>query len=154
MRVEWTFDEIFSAQMLADFDQNADGRFDDNENAAMAATMLPNLAEFDYFTYLRIDDRALPATPPQDFRASIANGIATIGFVLPMPEPLDLSRHKLKLIPADRSYYVEVLFATDRAVRFENLEGLECHAQQSPSPEDAYYEGYVIPDAATIWCYR
>jgi hypothetical protein len=62
---------VFSDQLLQQFDTDQDGAFSAAENQQIAATTLPSLANFHYFTYAWVDGKDLGRLEPSDFHASV-----------------------------------------------------------------------------------
>lgn len=55
----WKFDDITSSYMFEDFDKNQNKKFEKNELEDMKKVTLGNLKKFDYFIYLKIDNKNL-----------------------------------------------------------------------------------------------
>ena len=114
-RENWLFDEVFSDQLLQQFDTDQDGTFSAAESQQVAATTLPSLANFNYFTYVWVDGKDLGRLEPSDFHASAKKGVVTFDFMVKLPKPVEPRRQALALEINDRSYYVEVLLAKQDA---------------------------------------
>ena len=110
-RENWLFDEVFSDQLLQQFDADQDGAFSPAESAQAAAGTLPNLANFHYFTYAWVDGKDLGRLEPSDFHASAKKGLVTFDFLVKLPRPVDPTQQAMALEINDRQYYVEVLLA-------------------------------------------
>lgn len=149
---DWRFDEIFTEDMLHQFDANQDGAIDAAESRAMGEGTLPNLAAFRYFTQASVDGVDFPDLAPRDFAARVEDGALhfVLGFTL--PQPIDPKHQKLRLEISDRSYYVEVLLAEENPVRLEGGGSEACQAAVKDDPANAYYEGFVIPQAISVTC--
>ncbi|HVJ42533.1 MAG TPA: DUF1007 family protein, partial [Dongiaceae bacterium] len=74
LRMTWVFDDVFSDELLGDFDANHDKSFDAAESRKIAATIWPNMKPFHYFTYVWVDKKDLGLILPSDFKASAAKG--------------------------------------------------------------------------------
>lgn len=53
----WKFDDITSSYMFEDFDKNLNKKFEKNELEEMKKVTLGNLKKFDYFIYLKVDNK-------------------------------------------------------------------------------------------------
>jgi ABC-type uncharacterized transport system substrate-binding protein len=149
----WTFDAIFSDQLLQSFDQNGDGAFDKAESKAAAAGTLPNLKKFHYFTYIWVDGKDLGVIDPVDFTASAKNRKVTFVFSVKLPRPVDPKTQKLKVEINDREFYVEVDLAKEQPILFHGNEGVTCAAKIRDDHENAYYGGFVYPQEITLSCH-
>jgi len=152
-RENWLFDEVFSDQLLQQFDSDQDGAFSPAESRQLAATTLPSLANFHYFTYAWVDGKDLGRLEPSDFHASAKKGVVTFDFLVKLPKPVDPVRQSLALEINDRSYYVEVLLAKQGAIAFEGQGSLACGASVTKDVKNAYYAGFVFPQRVAVQCH-
>lgn len=148
----WVFDDVFSDQMLSDFDADGDGTFSAAESAAVAAETLPNMAEFRYFNYEWVDGKDLGKIEPSEFVALVENKLVAFAFVAKLPQPVDPRTQKLKVEINDREYYIEVDLAKENPVRFKGAEGIACRPVIRDDVENAYYGGFVYPQEITLKC--
>jgi ABC-type uncharacterized transport system substrate-binding protein len=151
-RENWLFDEIFSDQLLEQFDTDQDGVFSAVENQQIAATTLPSLANFNYFTYVWVDGKDLGRLEPSDFHASAKKGVVTFDFMVMLPKPVEPRRQSLALEINDRSYYVEVLLAKQDPIKFQGRGSLACSASVTKDVKNAYYAGFVFPQRIALQC--
>lgn len=105
----WTFDPNFSQELLAEFDADHDGDFDQNESDQIRAEVLSNLSEVRYFTYVSAGDDDLGTLQPVAFRAAAENGTVTVALVLRLPHPVDAAKAPLSVEIEDPDFAV---FAT------------------------------------------
>ncbi len=151
-RENWLFDEIFSDQLLQQFDADQDGKLSPSESEQVAQGTLPNLAQFRYFTYVWLAGRDLGRLEPSDFHASARDRLVSFDFMVKLPQPVDPRQADLALEINDREYYVEVLLAKDEPVRFKGMQGVTCEAGVAKDEKNAYYGGFVIPQRITLKC--
>jgi ABC-type uncharacterized transport system substrate-binding protein len=149
-RENWLFDEVFSDQLLQDFDSDHDGRFSKAESAKLAAETLPNLAHFRYFTYVWVAGRDIGPIAPSDFHASASKKLVTFDFMVKLPKPAD--QRDIAVEINDREYYVEVLLAKDQPIKFEGLQGMGCEPSVQKDIKNAYYGGFVYPQQIKLTC--
>lgn len=153
LRLNWVFDEIFSDNLLSQFDADGDGAFDALESKAVAEGVLPNLKMFHYFTYVWVDGKQLEPIDPTDFVASASNRIVTFQMKVALPSAIDPRTQALATEVYDREYYVEVLLAEQDPVALENADGVPCGATVRDDTDGAYYGGYVIPQEIALQCH-
>jgi ABC-type uncharacterized transport system substrate-binding protein len=149
---DWQFDEIFTADMLHQFDTDGDGAINAGESEVMGAETLPNLAGFRYFTQASVDGTDFPDLAPSGFAARVEAGVLHFVLSFTLPQPIDPTKQKLRLEISDRSYYVEVLMAETDPVRLEGPGSEACKVSVKDDPANAYYEGFVIPQAISVAC--
>ena len=151
LRHQWIFDEFFGSFVIGEHDADGDGRVDPAETAALRAGAFDNLAEYGYFTHLRIDSEALPLRAIEAFSARIEDGVLVYEFTLPLPQPVDPGAN-LALGVYDPEYYVEVLLDEQDPVRFAGLPSGACTFDIREDSERAIYYGMVYPLAITLAC--
>jgi ABC-type uncharacterized transport system substrate-binding protein len=151
--LHWQFDEIFSDELLATFDADGDGTFDELESNAVAEGVLPNLAQFHYFTYVYLDGRLLDPIPPAAFVASAAGHLVSFRMHVPLPEAVDPRSRSLAIEVNDREYYVAIELAGQEAVTLVNADGLDCGATVREDYENAYFGGFVYPQEIALQCH-
>lgn len=69
IRVIWYFDSMTSVQIMQAFDRNRNGRLDRREVNFIRQKVLPGLAQFHYYTFLKTDGRSLRTIRPINFKA-------------------------------------------------------------------------------------
>jgi ABC-type uncharacterized transport system substrate-binding protein len=151
--VNWQFDEIFSVELLTQFDADGDGAFDKLESNAAGEGVLPNLAQFHYFTYVYLDGKLLDAVAPIDFVASAKDRVVFFQMKVPLPQPADPYKQALALEVNDREYYVAVELAEKEPVTLENAAGVKCAASIRDDHENAYFGGFVYPQEIALQCH-
>jgi ABC-type uncharacterized transport system substrate-binding protein len=149
----WTFDEIFSDQLLLGFDADGDGAFDAAESKAVGEGTLPNLKQFRYFNYVWVDGQDVGSIDPVDFTASAKDRKVTFVFSIKLPQPVDPKIQKLKVEINDREYYVEVALAQEQPILFHGNEGVICEPKIREDHENAYFGGFVYPQEITLSCH-
>jgi ABC-type uncharacterized transport system substrate-binding protein len=151
--INWQFDEIFSDELLMQFDADGDETFDKLESDATGEGVLPNLAQFHYFTYVYVDGKLLDVIPPTDFVASAKNRIVFFQMTVPLPQPVDPTKQALALEVNDREYYVAVELAEKDPVTMHNAKGVKCAASIRDDHENAYFGGFVYPQEIALQCH-
>ena len=149
----WKFDEIFSDQLIQDFDADHNGAFDALESKAVGKGTLPNLKKFRYFNYIWVDGKDLGAIDPIDFTAVAKDKIVTFVFTEKLPKPIDPKTQKLKVEINDREYYVQVDLAKNQPILFNGNKGVTCTPKVRDDTENAYFGGFVYPQEITLSCH-
>ncbi len=87
LRINWTFDEFYTAFALDGLKKNAKGEYDPAALADLARVNLTDLAAYSYFTHIFAGNSELAPAPPRDGKSSYKNGQLTLDFVLPLKTP-------------------------------------------------------------------
>src|SRR4051812_41167900 len=139
LRLHWVFDDIFSDDLLNQFDADGNGAFDKLESDAVGNGVLPNLKLFRYFTYIWVDGKQLDPIAPTEFVASADDKrIVTFQMTVPLPQPVDPRTQALAAEINDREFYVEVDLAEKDPVILENAKDIPCGAMVRKDTENAY----------------
>jgi ABC-type uncharacterized transport system substrate-binding protein len=152
LRLNWTFDDVFSGDLINQFDPEGDGKFDALESKDLGENVLPNLKQFHYFTYIWVDGKQLDPIDPADFVANLQDGIVTFQMKVPLPQPVDPRTQALAVEVYDREYFVAVDLAQDDPVALENAGDLPCGATVRDDTESAYFGGVIIPQEIALQC--
>ncbi|MGH6880591.1 DUF1007 family protein [Hypericibacter sp.] len=151
-RENWVFDEIFSDELLGDFDKDGDGRLSKAESDGVAEGTMPNMDQYRYFTYVWVDRKDLGKIKPTDFHASAKDKLVTFDFLITLPKPVDPLKQDFAVEINDRTYFVEVLLAKDNPIKIEGLKEFSCAPVVTMDKKNAYYGGYVIPEQIKLTC--
>ena len=148
----WEFDELFSSFVIEEHDVDGNGAFDQAELATLQAGAFSNLAEYGWFTHVRIDGEPLALAEVEDFAAAVADGRLSYEFTLPLPEPVDPAAVDFAVGVYDPEYYVEVLLDQDDPVRFNGMEQGACIFDLREDTEHPIYFGMVDPVVISLRC--
>lgn len=151
-RTDWRFDEIFTEDLLSQYDTDGDKQFSPAESELLKEGTLPNLAAFRYFTYAYLGGVDLGMVEPAGFRADILDGAARFVFTYQLPHPVDPMKESIAVSIYDQEYYVEVLLAQDGSTAIEGDKGAGCGTTVADDPTHAYFGGFVIPQVVTVAC--
>jgi ABC-type uncharacterized transport system substrate-binding protein len=112
LRLDWSFDEFFSAILFEDFDWNGDGAFTPDEVEAMRDGAFAGLSEIGWFTDLRADGRPLFLSDAADFDVAVNPDGASVTYslTLELETPIDPTAQTLSLSIYDPEYYVSLEF--------------------------------------------
>lgn len=146
------FDEKYSSRLLARFDRDGNGMFDDGETDEMRKALTADLSDRDFLTELALGERPLEMGEPDAFHATAQAGSvsATFGFRLDVPVAMGEGQ-SLTLMQRDRDYTVAFRLAEDRPVLIRGGEG-RCAYTVTDRPDQAYFGRLVVPQAVTLTC--
>lgn len=111
--VEWTFDSMFSASIIGEYDANHDGTFSAAENETVRQRAFSNLAKYGYFVFLRKGEKRTVPTKVEAFQASQKKGLLVYRFRIPL-EGLGYS-DDFSVAIFDATFYCAVKYPKDPA---------------------------------------
>jgi len=110
-REQWEFDKNDSADIIASFDANKDGRFDSAEIAAIKSGYFDNIAEYRYFTTVRYGTQVWQPTIVKDFYAWTVENIVYYRFDVSFAAPAVSTDSQISVTVWDPSYFVDFSLA-------------------------------------------
>ncbi|MPR11169.1 DUF1007 family protein [Microvirga tunisiensis] len=84
VRHQWTFDEAYTAYVTQGLDKNNDGKLTPEELQGLADENAAGLAEFNYFTTLKVKGKPQAFTDPREARMIMDKDRVTMSFLLPL----------------------------------------------------------------------
>lgn len=150
----WTFDDLFSDEMLTRYDVDHDGKFNERENRRMGDEILDNLSSYGYLTYVTAGGQDIGTLFPEGFRATTHGGVVTFAFVLRLPTPVDPRRTPLTLEIRDPDFAVTAFPAAKNPVMLQGAEGGRCRTRLADDAANASYGGTPVPKVITLTCGR
>ncbi len=109
----WTFDEMFSSQIMEMFDADADGVFSAGEIEEVRQGAFEYLSEYDYFIQIKINGSPFHVASVTDFRATIQGHQVVYDFFVPCAVPASVEPKTVHLLVADMEYFVDLGLKTD-----------------------------------------
>ncbi|WP_264050477.1 DUF1007 family protein [Methylobacterium flocculans] len=111
IRHAWTFDASYSAFVTQGLDKNNDGTLTPDELAGLAAENTGNLAEFGYFTKMKVAGKEQPFADPAEPRMAMEGGKLTLSFLLPLKAPVAQGRGVTAVEVYDPTFFVSFTLA-------------------------------------------
>ncbi|MEW9614099.1 DUF1007 family protein [Shinella sp. S4-D37] len=112
LRNVWRFDEMFSASVVMDFDNNSNAALDPDELADVGRTVLESLEEFSYYTTITEDGKAIKVARPDAINVDYQDGQLLMFFTVKPGEAMPL-KGKLTFGVYDPTMYAAMDFASD-----------------------------------------
>lgn len=112
--VEWTFDYFFSADIIAAWDENQDGVFNENETKNVYNNAFINLKKYYYFTFIRQGDVRTNPPEVEQFKVWQKNGQMFYRFFV------DLSDYKpgeINIAIYDYTYFCDIAYLSECPVK-------------------------------------
>ncbi|MEO0328313.1 MAG: DUF1007 family protein [Pseudomonadota bacterium] len=110
LRQVWRFDELFSSTILLDYDDNTDGKLDEKEIKAVTDIVKESIAEYDFYTAIRADDKPLEFYEPDKINAYYEGNQLIMFLSVEPTKSINLKQSALKVSASDSSYYVAFEF--------------------------------------------
>ncbi len=145
----WTFDELFSAWIIEDFDIDKDGRFNPSELETLHEQTFLNLKNYGFFTRVLYQGREIPVTQIQNFFVEVRNGRAVYSFFVPMVMDIVESRD-IVIAVYDETFYTQIIFPPEKIEFKGQLQGWRTVTAHQQMPEFRFYYGMLIPTAVRI----
>ncbi len=139
LRQRWVFDEVYSLFAIDGFDNDGDGQPDDEKLWKLATVNLESLAEYDYFTKLKVDGIQRAYEKVTEYDTFMENDLLVLIFTVTLTKPADPRRNDVTYAVYDPTYYIEVTHAAKRnePIKFEGAAPESCsHALRYPDPDD------------------
>lgn len=138
LRHRWSFDEMYSTYALDGLDANGDGAYDASELAVLAKINVESLAEFDYFSFAKIEGEPASFTDPIDYSVERgADGILTLVFTLPLKAPVAPGSLTFSFSVYDPSFFIAFDFAEGTPVTLSAGAPAGCRAAVQAAAADS-----------------
>ncbi|GJE11295.1 MULTISPECIES: DUF1007 family protein [Methylobacterium] len=111
VRDTWRFDPEYTSFITQGLDANKDGTLSPDELAGLAAENTANLAEFGYFTKLKVGGKEQAFADPKEPAARVEDRALVLTFLLPLKTPVQQGRGVAALEVYDPTYFVAFSFA-------------------------------------------
>lgn len=150
VRIQWTFDELFSGALRDQFDPNKTGKFDGQALANLKADAANGLKDFNWFTHLTIGGKKLTVAEGKNFSAAIEGDRVVYHFTVPVTPPVDPATTPVTLSLYDQSFYIDVALAKDNPVRIEGA--TSCKTAIATDKGNPLYYGMFFPQRIDLRC--
>ena len=150
IRVNWLFDEFFSNMILENYDANQNGILEAQEVKTIEKEAFRNLANYDYFTFIKINRKPFKVKYVRDFKASLDKGKLIYEFFVPCHVRAIGTYKMIRAAAYDPSYYSAIFFAKNNTVQIENGAKFETTVRVAQNKEETYYYDSVHPWEMTL----
>lgn len=145
IHVEWMFDEFFSNMIAGDYDRNQNNILETSEITVIKKEAFDNLANFDYFTAVRIDGNPFKVKYVRDFSAILRDDTLTYHFFVPCHVKASPAFKEIVVSQYDPTYYTDMSLDEGQKVIIEGNPGIETSCHISENPKISYYFGLIHP---------
>lgn len=152
LQMGWKFDPVYSSSLVQDYDKDKNGKLSAKETAAMEKEAFQDTAQYSYFTYAKVDGAAVQWPRAENFQVMAVGDALVYAFRLRLPQPVDPRAQAFRLSTYEETYYIDIDFPNDAAVRLIGDGAAGCSAKISPDLENKLLGGAVIPKKVEISC--
>jgi ABC-type uncharacterized transport system substrate-binding protein len=145
VHVTWVFDEFFSNMIACDYDANRNGRLEASEAKNIKEKAFSNLKNFDYFTFIRIDERPFKVKYIREFSAELKKGNLIYRFLIPCHVKAGSGYRQFIISQYDPTYYTSVFFAEDNPVSLKGASGFDAGYHIEKNLKKTFYYGQLHP---------
>ena len=145
IQVRWVFDEFFASMIAGDYDQNHNGRFENEEITDIKKEAFDNLANFQYFSVIKIDKKPFEVKYVREFSASLSNGKMIYKFYIPCHVKAAPGIKTVIISQYDPTYYTRIAFSKDHPITFQGDSIFETNYRIVKNREEAYYFDQIYP---------
>jgi len=119
LRQTWIIDPTYSRYLYDDAMEQFEGATPEEKLANLAAEILDNLAEYDWYTELHADDRRILGQPEGSATMVMQDRQLRFRFRLLLDEAVDPRNRTLRYAVYDPTYFIEILHASESPPRLE-----------------------------------
>lgn len=136
---DWAMDELFSASVIPDFDANANGKLDEDELAAVGEQVRKSIAEWSFYTFIKVGDEEVALAPPKAFQVdwNETTGKLLFRFDMALQNPIDLAAAPVTLTNFDKTFFVAFDFPDVSRFTLDGIPAACRHEMIVPSPDEA-----------------
>jgi len=148
--VAWTFDELFSQMILADYHPDAKGAFAEAEALALKKGAFDNLRNYHYFLAFYLGGKRIALPPIEDFRPSVRDGRLIYAFSLPLRLPIAAETLELRITIYDDTYYVAFDKMSPSDVAIQGGDSIDATVSIEKTKVKAEWPGQFMPDQIVL----
>ncbi|MCR6630715.1 MAG: DUF1007 family protein [Magnetospirillum sp.] len=148
----WKFDPVYSSSLVQDYDADKSGGLSPQEIASLEREAFQDTAQYSYFTYAQVDGKAVSWPKAADFKVLTYKDTLVYSFRLGLPQPVDPRKQAFRFSTYEETYYIDIDFPDDGAVKLIGDGSAGCHAKISPDLDNKLYGGVVVPKKVEITC--
>lgn len=145
IRVRWDFDDMFAAMIAEDHDLNRNGALEDNEVREIKDKAFAFIAEYNYFTFIRIEGQPLVVKEVTDFTASLKDHRLAYEFTVPCRVQATSQFKKVSVASYDPTYYTAIMFVDKQPVTVKAAEIFEVKTAVREDPDTKIYYDMIHP---------
>jgi len=144
-KVNWMFDEMFTAMMMLDYDTNGNGKLESAEGELVKKNAFDPIREYSYFTHVKIGNTPFPVKYITDFSSEIIKNKLIYRFFIPCHVHAVDTFKEVKVSIYDKAFYTYFSLIS-QPVGFEGDEKVCVDFRVEKNRDDAYYFDQICPE--------
>jgi len=149
LKMKYSFDKIFSNDLMQMFDKNKNKKLEASEIAQIKAKAFSNLVKYDYFVHIQKGDVKINTKNVSNFRAKVVNGIVSYYFDINTKIEIGILSEKIKIAVYDHTYFIEVVYNKGNP-KFEDMGNFYYTHKIITDYKQAYYMNQIYPDCLIL----
>jgi ABC-type uncharacterized transport system substrate-binding protein len=145
IKVRWKFDDMFASMIAEDHDVNRNGKFEAGEIKAVEAKAFAFIAEYHYFTFIRIGNVPFEVKFVKDFNAILKNRQLVYEFLIPCHVTATNQVKTVAVASYDPSYYSAIYFTRQAPVALTAAGDFDVKTCIKEDPDTKIYFDMVHP---------
>ncbi|MEA2049186.1 MAG: DUF1007 family protein [Campylobacterota bacterium] len=130
---QWLIDEMTSSMLIMEFDENGNGRIDNDENNYVYDTYFLPLKDYNFYTDIQVDKKTQFFPEPKNFQSSIKNNRICYSFDI----DINYSIKNTKFDFGDEDFFVAMVLKDE----FVNVKGSDFIVSDM---DNDFYFGYRL----------
>ncbi len=145
IQVTWIFDEMFSTSMIQDYDENKNGKYDKREINIIKNEAFSNLVNYNYFTYIKINNKKFKIRKVINFNTKIKNKQITYSFFIPLNIKKSSKKKIINFSSHDKSYYAAINYPKKNPLRITGIPNSKFKYKIVDNTKNKFYDGLLAP---------
>jgi ABC-type uncharacterized transport system substrate-binding protein len=145
IKVRWKFDDMFASMIAEDHDLNKNGKFETKEVAAVKQNAFIYIADYSYFSFIKIDNKPFSVEFVKDFNAILEERKLIYEFFIPCHVTATQQVKKISVATYDPSYYSAIFFAAKEPVTLISDSVYEVKTAVREDPDTKIYFDMIHP---------
>jgi ABC-type uncharacterized transport system substrate-binding protein len=148
---QWTFDDMFSNMIVADYDPGHTGHFDPGQTKALKSGAFDNLENYHYFIAIMIGQKPLGRFTIERFTPSVNEKSRLVySFFVPLKLPLQPAEQTVRLTVYDESYFVAFSLLHVQDVTVSSGQDVTTSVAIEKTKVKPLWPGQYMPDQVVI----
>jgi ABC-type uncharacterized transport system substrate-binding protein len=143
--IHWKFDEMFASMIAGDYDKNQNGILEKNEIVLIEKEAFSYLANYNYFTFIKIGEKPFKVKFIQNFSAILNNNKLSYKFFVPCHVTATNNFKNITVAVYDPSYYSAIFFAEKNPAALDNSEAFEVKTAIKEDESTSIYYDMINP---------
>jgi ABC-type uncharacterized transport system substrate-binding protein len=145
IKARWAFDDMFASMISEDYDHNKNGQLEASEIKNIKENAFSYIAEYNYFTFIKIDGKPFKVQYITDFKAVLKDKQLEYQFFIPCHVGAASRAKKITVATYDPSYYAAIFFSETAPVSLVSADRYEVKTSVREDKDTTIYYGMIHP---------